>query len=347
MEKNLFLILCLSAVLLSLATHSIVLAEFVMPTYGNTMIHVATARHLVEKGVYPLEDYSYGGGIPNTYVPLYRVSLALVKAGTGLDYDAAGRLLVLLFAAMVPIGFILAARELFGDWPGIAAGLLVSTLPEYLIYTVRPLPQAMGLALLPFFIFLVARKKLWASVALAVVISLAHQEAGAFLVACAFAFFCFDVAKNYLEKKRLEAGEAARISLASWFFGTAAYFGWHFFTAGNLNILGLAQFVNHEGAVVTEKLLLDKTGILAVVFAVAAILLLAEKMLKRQSLSEGEVIALSWLAVGLFAIKNELFGLGVFMDRFIVYLQIPLVLLSAFAAYAVAEKLWKSKAVEW
>ncbi len=356
MQKNLFYLLAISAVALSLATHSIVFSEFVMPTYGNTMIHVATARHLVEHGEYPFEDYSYGGGIANTYVPLYRVSFAAGKVLTGLDYDTVGRLLVRLFAVMVPIGFLLAGRELFGDWAGLAAGFLVTTMPEYLIYTVRPLPQAMGLALLPFFVYAIAANKKTAAVLLAIGIALTHQEAGAFLAASAFAFFCLDVARHYFEKKKFGFSSEAGISFASWFAATVSYFAWHFFTAGNLHILGLAQFVNHEGAVVTLDFLYSKTGLLVLALSLIGLLLLflkfsptlRKKFFPQQSkISANDTLVLAWLAVGLFAIKNDLFGLAVFMDRFVVYLQIPLVLLAAFALAEAGQLIWDAKWPKW
>ena len=144
------LVLLAVGLLLSLYTHSMVYQEWHMPTYGNTMIHVASARHLVEHGYYPLEnDYSYGGGVPNLYVPVYRFSLAEAVFLTGADYDAISRLFVMVFALLVPLGFFLLARQAFGEWAGVAAAFLASLVPELLIYTVRPLPQAMGLALLP------------------------------------------------------------------------------------------------------------------------------------------------------------------------------------------------------
>ena len=50
MNERLPLAFLLAAVALSLYGHSMVFNEWVMPTYGNTMIHVASARHAIETG---------------------------------------------------------------------------------------------------------------------------------------------------------------------------------------------------------------------------------------------------------------------------------------------------------
>ena len=102
--------LLLLAVLLSLYSHSMVLDEFYRPTYGNTNVHTASEKHLIQHGYYPIQnDYSYGGGVPNLYVPLYRFFAAGFMGLSGLDFDFGNRLIVLFLAVLIPLGFFLLA----------------------------------------------------------------------------------------------------------------------------------------------------------------------------------------------------------------------------------------------
>ncbi len=182
---NKTLIILTIAVLLSVYTHFIVLDNFMMPTFGNTNIHVATARHIVEHGNYPLTDYSYGGNAPNLYVPEYRILLAGIVWITGLSFDTASRLIVMIVAALLPIGFYLLGRKLFGETTGLISAFVASIPPELLYYTVRPLPQAVGMMLLTFALYFLFKNSKW-SFLFAFVLALMHQETAAF-----FGLVCF------------------------------------------------------------------------------------------------------------------------------------------------------------
>ncbi|HIH19684.1 TPA: hypothetical protein HA244_00255 [Candidatus Micrarchaeota archaeon] len=327
------------AIALSLFSHWMVWSEWYYPTYGNTNIHVAFAQNILQHGTYPLEDFSYGGGIPALYVPGYRVLLAGTAFIAG-NIDLAQRLLVMLFAVLLPLGFFLLGRELFGDYAGIAAAFLASLPTELIVYTVRPLPQALGLALLPFAFYAIAVNKRNAAFALTAAIALVHQEAIAFLVSAAFAYatisFAHDVAKT---RKISMPKESAWTALLCWALGVAVYFAWHFIATGNPNVFGLAQFSNHEGAVVELGYFIEKTGVvtagLSALGALFLILAIATDKSKR-NLSRQLFIAAMALT-GLLFTKNELFGIRVFMDRFLVFWQIPLVLLAAFAMVKTAD----------
>ncbi|VVB67253.1 Uncharacterised protein [Candidatus Norongarragalina meridionalis] len=340
MDRRVLLLLA-GALLLSLYTHSMIFQEWHMPTYGNTMIHVASARNLVEHGYYPLEnDYSYGGGIPNLYVPVYRFTLAEAVFLTGADYDLISRLLVVLFALLVPLGFFLLARAAFGEWAGLAAAFLASLVPELLIYTVRPLPQAMGLALLPVAFYLMMTGKRGPALAAAFIISLVHQEAAVFLVGVAAAFFGLKLLEAALrwavDKEKFSLDGTALTALGCAAVGTVTYFAWHFFVMGNLDILSLAQFQHHEGNFVDFSLLVLKTGkvvlALSVVGVIACAWAIYEKWKPRKI--NAELFAFGIALAGLGAIKNDVFGMRVFMDRFIVFFDLGLILLAAYGLAA-------------
>lgn len=112
-EKAIRILFLAVALVLSLYAHSMVFNEYYYPTFGNTNIHVASENHLIQHGFYPLEDdYSYGGGVPNLYVPAYRFFVAQTIFLTGLSFDEINRLIVILFAILLPIGYYLMAKKL-------------------------------------------------------------------------------------------------------------------------------------------------------------------------------------------------------------------------------------------
>ncbi|VVB66902.1 Uncharacterised protein [Candidatus Norongarragalina meridionalis] len=332
MDRRVMLLL-LAATALSVYTHSLVFSEWHAPTFGNTLIHVASAHHLVEHGYYPLEnDYSYGGGIPNLYVPAYRFALAEAVFLTGADYEIISRLFVMAFALLVPLGFFVLGRAVFGEWEGVAAAFLASFVSDMLVYTVRPLPQGLGLALLPLAFYLLLRGTRRQALGASFAIVLVNQEVGVFFVGVAAAFFAFKAAEGYLSRRSPAIDERAETALYCVLAGVLTYVAWHFFVMGNFGVFGLIQFAQHEGNVVGFTLLLTATG--GAVLALSAVGLASLAGGLRKKRGDAELFVLAMVAVGLFAIKNDAFGIGVFMDRFIVFLDIGLIVLAGFGLVA-------------
>lgn len=314
------------ALLLSLSSHSLVLAEWHMPTFGNTMIHVANARHAIEFGDYPIQaDYSYGGGpqgsgLANTYVPAYRLSLAALTLLFGIPaaqfvssapdgfgqldvaFDASSRLLVLLFGLLLTAGFYLLARHLFGELAGVVAALF-SVLPaETLIYTVRPLPQAFGLALLPFAFLELCRGNFRSTLLLAVLVAMVHQEAAAFFAAACFAYgvFLLVFAERQNSFKKIVLPAEARLAFLAWLACSAAYLLWQVYTLGHANFFELAQFKYHEGAPAGLDLILSKSGLALYFLSLAALPAVAYSLLRLRLAGRESLAAtgLGFLAFG-------------------------------------------------
>src|SRR3990167_6543960 len=329
-DKRWIYALLLIAIAASVYSHSMVWKEFYYPTFGNTNLHVAFAQHILTHGEYPIQnDYSYGGGIPTLYVPGYR----LLLAGTALiagNMDFAVRLLVMLFAVLLPVGFFLFTRELFGDVTGVVAAFFASLPAELLIYTVRPLPQALGLALLPFAFYAIAADKRKAAFALTIAIALIHQETIAFLAAGAFAFAFLQALSDFARTRKLALPQgAAWTALLCWALALFVYVGWHFVATGNANVFDIAQFKNHEGNIVEFNLFLEKNGMVLTIGSLLGLVALATRSITNPR--EKELLLLALALVGIAFIKNDLVGVRVFMDRFIVFLQVPLVVLTAYA----------------
>ncbi|HEV8290140.1 MAG TPA: hypothetical protein VGQ00_04285 [Candidatus Norongarragalinales archaeon] len=331
-EKIIVIIGLLAAIALSLSAHSLVLKEFMMPTYGNTMVHVATATELINSGYYPWEDYSYGGRIPNLYVPGYRFDLAQLVLLTGFPIDFASRFLVMLFAVLLPLSFFVLGRALFGEKAGVLCAFFASLAPEMLIYTIRPLPQAMGLAILPLALWTLLKNNRAGALVFAITLSLIHQESAVFFAGVAFAY---GIAQYAVGKLGVRGDKkSANTALLAWLVCTITYLGWHFAVLGNLNLWDLAQFKYHEGGVVSSEFFFTHTGIVVSWLSIAGGVLLVlgffASVRSRKEWHEA-LFLLAAFAVSLFAIKNDVVGLRVFMDRFLVYAQIVLIPLAAFA----------------
>lgn len=334
------------AVAASLWSHSLVLKEFYMPTFGNTGMHAAPAHEFVETGYYPkIDSYSYGGGIPFLYVPLYRVLVGALVMLTGLSLEAVSRLSVMLVGALLPIAFYLLGRKAFNERVGLFAAFF-SVLPaELLIYTVRPLPQALGMLLIPIVLWLLLERN-WAGALIgSLALALTHQESALVLAGAVFvygiALFLLSLKAAPEDEKRKAQNERRKqafIAIGCWAVMVAAYFAWQFVTVGHLNLFSTAQFVNHEGSAVGWTEVANQTGVVvqALFFvglaAIAARIALRWKKKEKFLIENGELIALALTATCLVLIKNDLIGINVLMQRFIAYLDQAIVLVAAIGA---------------
>ncbi|OIO22556.1 hypothetical protein AUJ65_05895 [Candidatus Micrarchaeota archaeon CG1_02_51_15] len=349
MDKRIEAVLLLAAVALSLWTHSLVLQNFYMPTYGNTGIHAAPIREFAETGFYSREDhFSYGGGVPSTYVPLYRAGIASFVMLTGISVEAASRLWVMLVALLVPLGFYLLAKKIWGSETGLIAAFLASVPADLLIYTIRPLPQAIAMALIPLVLWLVLERKWIPALLLTAVTVWTHQEAGLYLVAVQFgvAFIVLlERAWIHLSKKHVndackERKAIAVLSIACWAAGALAYIIWHFAVTGDVNFLAMNQFVLHEGTAVTFTTFITQLGwTLLALSAVGVLAILGSAFKNKKWFSAGELIALSAVVSGIILAKNELIGLSVLMQRFIAFLDQGMILIAAFGAWWIISRL--------
>jgi len=333
------------AVALSLWTHSLVLKEFYMPTYGNTGIHAAPIREFVETGAYSKEDhFSYGGGIPSTYVPFYRIGVAAFVMLAGVSVEASSRLWVMIVGALLPLGFYLLGRKVFGSQAGLFAAFFSALPVDLLVYTVRPLPQALAMALIPIALYLVLERKWLASIALTFFVVMTHQESALYLVAVQFGLAALVFAerawlfacKKSGDGEAVERKQVAMLAFACWGAGVASYFGWHFIVTGHTDFLSMNQFVLHEGTAVELNDVLSQLGTLLPWLAAAGALVLAARAVKGV-LRAGELLAASAVIAGVILVKNDLIGLNVLMQRFIAFLDQGIVLLAAIgAAWVVA-----------
>ena len=118
-DKRFAYLALIAVIALSANSHLLVYKNEHMPTFGNTFINIASERHFVQNGFYPIErDYSYAGLAPNSYVPFYRSAIAVTSALLSIDVEDVSRLFVILFALLLPIGFSSWKKIVWRDWRG-------------------------------------------------------------------------------------------------------------------------------------------------------------------------------------------------------------------------------------
>ncbi len=339
-------ILILLAIVLSIYSHSMVWEKYIMPTYGNANIHVASIRHTIEHQHYPIVDYSYGGGIANLYVPAYRFVIAELCVLTGSSIDFMSRAIVMLFAFLLPIGFFLLARKIWDEKAGIFAAFFVSIVPELFPYTVRPLPQSLGMVLLPIvFYSIISEHKtaLW----LAFFVALVHQEAAVFLAFVAGGYvagYLLLKSITYLFNYKIESDKIVYLSFLVGAIVSISYLGWHYIMMGNIDITTLSQFKYHEGNIISFMEMFKQSGnVVGVLGSIGVVVLLYKiiEKLVRKKIESKMLFGVVLVVIGLAFVKNDVVGIKVFMDRFLVYLQEGLIASSGIGGAAIWELLKK------
>lgn len=360
LRTNWVLLGLIVALAVAVYAHSGVLRPGWMPTFGNSFIHIASERETLETGHYPMNDFSYGGNVPNLYVPGYRMFIAEFSALTGLDPTYSSQLAVMFYALLLAGGFFLLARALWGDIAGLFAAFFASLSPELLIYNIRPLPQSLGMSLIPVTLWLLVTNRTKAALLCTLFLSLVHQESAVFLagVIAAYAAVLLIWRARSLPDLRKRLG-LPQIRLAAACFGiaVATYFLWHFFVMGNFAITDIAQFRYHESGdqvqwftcqyadgikgcttvadfftKVYGSPMFDRLGNVNSVLAFAGVPILAWLLIRRRTRAIAALFGLAFFGAALLAVENNLLGFAAFTDRFVAYMAEPVALLAAFTA---------------
>lgn len=338
--KALFLVLVLiPGVLLRLQVFNV--AGYYTVVYGNTATHISWATVFLNTGEFPLWEPSYGGK-PSVYVPIYRLVLTATAWLLG-DVLLASNVITVA-SAIAPIGLFLVAWGLTRSfYPSLIAVLVSETSTQLLIYSARPLPQFLGMTMLPIAVYLFLEKKYVATVVTSFLISMTHQETALVLVLVLSAYLVITFVlstvqrlmrpqKNPSTKTLMQRAELVG-GLASVILPVISYLVWQSFILGTSNIFELAQFVFHEHSIVTWDHLIQ-VGVACLIFGFLGAVI----FLVRGGINRNKILMGSWLLVCVLASKNEIFAplapqiFPVMCDRFLAYLA---QVLSVFAAIAV------------
>lgn len=329
-------------------------AEHFTVVYGNTATHISWASLLLRTWQFPLWEPSYGGK-PSLYVPLYRLLLTAVALPFNGDAVYASSVITVA-STVAPIGLFLVVRALTRSfYPSLLAVLVSETSSQLVIYTARPLPQFLGMTLLPIAIYLFLKRKYTATVTASILIAMAHQETALVLVLVLSTYLALIHVLSLIKglgspranpPKKFSIQRAELMGcMASILMPILSYLIWQNLIIGTSNIFELAQFAFHEHSIVTWEHVLE-VGVTCVAFGALGAL----TFLVRKGGSRDGVLMASWLLVCILASKNEIFTplapsvFPVMCDRFLAYLGQVLSVLAAIGFFDVFKGLTRSLA---
>ncbi|MGZ7112109.1 MAG: hypothetical protein ACXVIU_12490 [Halobacteriota archaeon] len=314
-----------------------VLRGYVIPTYGNTMYHVGIERLTLESGHYPTQELSYNGGFPNFYVPAYRLLIASQSAFSSIDPMVMSGLMTIALSIAV-FGVIYAlSKQLVGPGAAVCALFFLTLSPEMTIFTIRALPELLGLLMFPLTLFFILKNRtegpfqfngyVALSVIAAAVTALTHQIT---LLTLALVLTVYAITQI---KNRNECLKAITPLVAL----IAVYGLWQVYSLHTISILGLSQVKYHEGTPVDFLAsefrvgFFERAGLLLLPFAAIGVAWLERNRTNKRFL------LYSWIIASLLLTKNDLLGIGIFMDRFLTFFVASLVVAGGIGAFAVLQ----------
>jgi hypothetical protein len=264
---------------------------YIIPTYGNTMYHVGIERETILTGYYPTEELSYGGGFPHFYVPAFRLLIVSMCVATGIDPMVMSGLMTIVLGIMVMLVMYAVAYRLSNNlYVALFAAFFFIMSPDITIYTMRPLPEILGLFMVPFTLLFVIEEK-WKFAAISAgITALTHQMTLLTLVAIIGCYMVFQLARAvwaYLKKKDdrdafMRPFRTALWCLAPIVTACLTYAVWMMYSMGTLNIMDIAQVANHEGNVVDIALFL-RVGIFVLLFTIIGLIFIVDELFSNKS----------------------------------------------------------------
>ncbi|HTX44126.1 MAG TPA: hypothetical protein VMC61_05305 [Methanocella sp.] len=355
-KKYWYAVALLLIVLIALWYRLGIINNYVIPTYGNTMYHVGIERETILTQFYPSLELSYGGGFKNFYVPAYRLLIASMSVATGIDPMVMSGLMTITLAIFILLAMYAVAYRLSDNlYVALFAAFFFLVSPEITIFTMRPLPEILGLFMVPFTLYFVIRKRWWLAAAGAAVTALTHQMTLATLVAVIGVYLALQLARAgivYLREKEDENRYKAPLKTALWCLvpilaACVTYALWQVYSLGTLSIFGIAQVVYREGNPVDLPLFL-RTGVFVLPFFVIGLAFIASELWNRvqgrKAAGNGEygynittdsaLLMFAWVAITLILTFNDKLDIHIFMDRFFTfYVQIAIII-AGFGMYA-------------
>ena len=358
-RKNLYWLVLILILLVALWYRLGIIESYIIPTYGNTMYHVGIERETVDTGYYPTTELSYGGGFPNFYVPAYRLLIASMTVATGIDPMIMSGLMTIVLALFIILAmYVLAYRLSNNKYVAMFSAFFFIMSPELTIFTMRALPELLGLFLIPLTIYFMMKNE-WAFAFIgSIVTALTHQMTLAALVGIigiyavlqlAWAGWLYYRSRTDKQVPFMEKLKYAVMCFVTAFAACVTYGLWQTYSLGTPNILGVAQVVNREGNVVDLPLFM-RTGLFVLIFfafGLASILYewwaartetkkTAEKPAYGFSVDTNALLLIiSWLIATIVLMKNDLLGIHIFMDRFFTFFVMMAVIVAGYGMYAV------------
>jgi hypothetical protein len=300
------------------------------------MYHVGIERLTIQTGFYPTEELSYNGGFQHFYVPSYRLFVSSLSLITGIDP------MVTIITSLAIFGIIYAiTKRASTPFAGVCALFLLMLSPEMIIFSIRALPELLGLFTFPLTLYFILLNKddtpfnlnayLCLSIFAASLTALTHQMT-LLTLALVLVIYGLTQLKNKAELFNAWVPLAAAVIV---------YGIWQLYSLHTISIFGLAQVKFHEGMPVSlftndyNVGFFDRTGFLPVPLFIIGIIYLEYKR------ADKRFLLYAWIAASLILTKNDLLGISIFMDRFLTFMVEGIIVLGGIGAYAILEILDK------
>jgi len=350
-KKYWFAAALLLIVLIALWYRMGIIDNYVVPTYGNTMYHVGIERETILTQHYPNYELSYGGGFPHFYVPAYRLLISSMSVAPGIAPMVMSGLMTITIALFILLAMFAVALRLSDNlYVALFAAFFYLMSPELTIFTMRPLPEILGLFMVPFTLYFVIRKSWGLAAAGAAITALTHQMTLATLVAVIGAYMALQLARAGLAYVKSKEGYMEPLKTALWCLAPVlaaclTYALWQVYSLGTLSIFGIAQVVYREGNVVDLPLFL-RTGVFVLPFFVIGLVFVLSRLRQNKpDNKKGEyvynitpdaaLLVLAWVVITLLLTFNDWFGIHIFMDRFFTFFVQIAIIVAGFGMYAV------------
>lgn len=354
MKKYWYAIALIIIIMIAIWYRMGIINSFIIPTYGNTMYHVGIERETILTQHYPDYELSYGGGFPHFYVPAYRLLISSMSIVSGIDPMVMSGLMTITIAVFILLAmFIVAYRLSNNPYVALFAAFFFIISPELTIFTIRPLPEILGLFMVPLTLYFVIREDWAMAIVGSIITALTHQMTLLSLVAIMAMYVVFQLIYAAMVSKNYRKALMCVLPIVA---ACGTYAIWQIYSLGTLNIFNIAQVVNREGNPVTLALFL-RTGIFVLIFLVLGLYYLylekrgnkrqengneqkqevmqAEKMQYLPAFTiDGKLLVLAWIVVTALLTKNEVFGISIFMDRFFTFFVQIAVIVAGIGMYA-------------
>jgi hypothetical protein len=346
MEKKIHAIALLAVILMS--TYIVYdglfnKAGYFLPTFDNSMLHAGRARVVVDTGHWAEMELVFGGITKSYHLPLYPDIVAGLSALTGLNVWWAVRLAGLLITGLLlPLSIYLLAKQVSGSWQaGVIAALVTPSLPSIITWGTRTSPISLGVVLVAFGIYFLAKEDYWLAGLAGLAVAFTHQPS---LLAFGLGLFIFFGLRTILQAREEKKRDYVRLAQSAWpLFAVGSltlgvYLLWHLRQTGFscLDFKCLPHLASHEYG--TSVDLAKYLQLLPRVLAVGGVALVA---ISNRFKFEHKLLLFSWLAALLILVKNDMLGIGVFTERFLTFFDEALAVFAGLLAgwaYALASE---------
>ena len=373
-RKNMFWLALILILIVALWYRMGIIESYIIPTYGNTMYHVGIERETVDTGYYPTTELSYGGGFPNFYVPAYRLLIASMSVATGIDPMVMSGLMTILLALFIILAIFVLAQQLSNNkYVALFSAFFFVMSPELTIFTMRALPELLGLFMIPLTIYFMMKNEWVFAIIGSIVTALTHQMTLAVLVGvigmyavlqlvwAGWLYYRSRADKTIVFMEKLKYAIKCFITA---FAACVTYGVWQMYSLGTLSLMGTAQLKNHEGNTVDPALFM-RTGVFVLFFCVIGLIYIycrvkASKAKKDEYglaiTADSALLILAWIITTLILTFNDHINpiiqfintytggivtiptisvFPIFMDRFFTFFVLMAVIVAGYGMYAV------------